>query len=209
MPYPRLGAASGVAFALLAILGSSLLAVGDVEPTDAAGAIAERFTDVRGTVSLGILMTLFAVFFLMVFVAYLHRWLRTVEGERGWLATLGLIGGVLLVGMLSVVLLLSIAATVLGDYGDDPVVARTLLVLNWQALALAFMPAAAFIGAVSLIGVGPGRLPRYLTYSGLALAAGLLVPPVAPLPYLFSTLWIGMLAVTLLTRAGPRPKAAR
>ena len=197
----RWAPAAGIAYALLAFLGSSLLPIGQSEPEDEAVAIARQFTENRGRVSAGVLLMLFSLFFLMVFVAWLHRWLREVEGRRGWLATLALIGGVLMVATMSLVVLLSIAGTVLEDYGGDPVIARTLLVLQWQAVAISFVPTAAFIGATSLIGQGAQVLPKWLTYSGVAIALGLLLPPVAFLPFLLSTLWTGMVAVLLLQRA--------
>lgn len=196
----RLAPAAGIAYALLNFLGSSLLPVGEAEPEDAAAAIAGRFTEDRGRVSAGVLLILLSLFFLMVFVAWLHRWLREVEGRGGWLATLALVGGVLMVATMAIVVLLSIGGTVLEDYGGDPVIARTLLVLQWQAVAVTFIPTAAFIGATSLVGLGGQVLPKWLTYSGVAIALGLLLPPVAFLPFLFSTLWTGMLAVLLLQR---------
>jgi hypothetical protein len=197
----RVAPAAGLVYALLGFIGSSLLPVGDVDPEDSAQVIAAQLADDRGRVSAGILLTMFSLFFLLVFVAWLHRWLKDTEGERGWLSTLALIGGVLMVAMMAVVVLLSIAATVLETYGDDPVIARTLLIFQWQAVAIAFVPTAAFIGGISLVGLGSGVLPKSLTYSGLAIALGLLLPPIAFLPFLFSTLWIGMLAILLLQRA--------
>ena len=196
----RLAPAAGIAYALLAFLGSSLLPIGKVQPQDTTAAIAHRFTEDRGRVSAGVLLLLFSLFFLMVFVAWLHRWLREVEGPGGWLATLALIGGALMVATMSLTVLLSIAGTVLDDYGPDAVIARTLLVLQWQAVAIAFVPTAAFIGATSLVGFGREVLPKWLTYSGVAIALGLLLPPIAFLPFLLSTLWTGMLAVFLLQR---------
>ena len=196
----RWAPAAGIVYALLAFLGSSLLPIGKTEPVDDAAAIARELTENRGRVSAGVILMLFSLFFLMVFVAWLHRWLREIEGRRGWLATLALIGGVLMVATMTVVVLLSIAGTVLEDYGPDPVIARTLLVLQWQAVAISFVPTAAFIGAISLVGLGTQVLPKWLTYSGAAIALGLLVPPVAFLPFLLSTLWTGMLAVLLLQR---------
>ncbi len=196
----RLAPAAGIVYALLAFLGSSLLPIGRAEPEDEAAAVARQFTEVRGRVSAGVLLMLFSLFFLLVFVAWLHRWLREIEGRGGWLATLALIGGVLMVATMSLVMLLSIAGTVLDDYGADPVIARTLLVLQWQAVAVSFVPTAAFIGATSLVGQAAQVLPKWLTYSGVAIAIGLLIPPVAFLPFLLSTLWTGMLAVLLLQR---------
>lgn len=197
----RLAPGAGIAYAIVGFLGWSLLPVGKVEPADSSAAIAAQLVEERGRVSAGVLLTLFGLFFLLVFVAWLHRWLRNVEGEGGWLATLALIGGSLMVAMLSVVVLLSIATTVLEGFGDDPVIARTLLVLQWQAVAITFVPTAAFVGATSLIGGATGQLPRWLVYGGMVIAFGLLIPPLAFLPFLLSTLWIGMLAVTLLQRA--------
>jgi hypothetical protein len=141
-----------------------------------------------------------SVFFFLVFLSCLHRWLRDVEGEGGWFATLALVGGVLMAGMLLVEVMLAIASTVLASYGDDPVIARTILVFEWQAIAVVFIPAAAFIGGTGLVGYTTGALPRWLAISGLVIGVGLLVPPLAFLPYLLSTLWTGMLAIFLLQR---------
>lgn len=198
--FSRLGAAAGVAYALVGFIGSSLLPVGAVEPEDSAQAAARQFTAERGRISAGVLLTVFSLFFLLVFVCWLYRWLREVEGPRGWLATLSLGGGLLTVGAVSVVVLLSLAGTVLEDYGGDAVMARTLLLLQWQAVAIAFIPTAAFVGATSLVGYTRDVLPRWLTYSGLIIALGLLLPPIAFFPFLLSNLWTGMLAVVLLQR---------
>lgn len=197
---PRLAAAAGIVYALLGFVGSSLLPFGRVTPTDSAADIAAQITDQRGRVSAGILLTLLSLFFLLVFVAFLYRWLRDAEGPGGWLATLSLLGGVMLAAMLSVVVLLSIGATVLESYGDDVLIARTLLVLQWQSVAIAFVPAAAFVGGTGAVGYLTGVLPRWLSVSGLIIGFGLLVPPLAFLPFLLSSLWIGMLAVYLLQR---------
>ncbi|MFN2502934.1 MAG: DUF4386 family protein [Acidimicrobiales bacterium] len=198
--FSRLGAGAGVAYALVGFIGSSLLPVGAVDPEDSAQAAARQFTAERGRISAGVLLTVFSLFFLLVFVCWLYRWLREVEGPRGWLATLSLGGGLLTVGAVSVVVLLSLAGTVLEDYGGDAVMARTLLLLQWQAVAVAFIPTAAFVGATSLVGYTRDVLPRWLTYSGLIIALGLLLPPIAFFPFLLSNLWTGMLAVVLLQR---------
>jgi len=201
VPYARIGAWAGVLYALVGFVGSSLLPVGEVDPTNTAGEIAAQLADRRGTISVGILLTLFSLFFLILFVAWLHRWLREAEGEDGWFSTVSLIGGVLQVGMLSLLVALSIAATVLEDYGPDAVIARTLLVLQWQAIAVVFLPTAAFVGGASLVGYTSGQLPRWLCYAGIGIAVGLLVPPLAYLPFLLSSLWTGFLAVFLLQRS--------
>lgn len=199
--YERLGTLSGVAYAVLAFIGSSLLPIGKVGPEDSAAEIAEQLTTDRGRVSAGILLTMLSLFFFVVFLSWLHRYLRDAEGERGWLSTVALVGGALMVAMLSVVVLLSIAGTVLDDYGPDPVMARTILLLQWQAVAIAFVPTAAFVGATGLVGHTTGVLPRWLSMSGMVLAVGLLVPPIAFLPFLLSTLWTGMLAVFMIQRS--------
>lgn len=204
IPSARLGAGAGVVFALLSFLSASLLAVGEVRPADPSAEVAARFVEQRGPVSAGIVLSLLSLFFLLAFVAFVHRWLRTVEGEGGWIATLALAGGVLMVAALMLGVMVAVGGTVLDDYGDDPVLARMLLVLGWQAQAVAYVPTAAFLGGVALVGARSGELPRWITTPGLVLAAGLLLIPVAFLPFLFSTLWIGMVAVTLLTRLGPR-----
>jgi hypothetical protein len=196
----RLAIGAGIAYALFGFIGSSLLPVGTVAPEDQAPTIARRLVAERGRISAGILLTLFSLLFLLVFVSWLYSWLRRVEGGTGWLATTSLVGGILLVAMLSVVVLLSIATTVLGSYGSDPVIARTLLVLQWQAVAVAFVPAAALVGAVSLVGYRAAILPRWICFSGMAIAIGLLIPPLAFLPFLLSSLWTGLLAVVLLQR---------
>lgn len=204
IPWARFGAGAGVAFSLLAFLASSSLAVGNIQLSDPSAEIAAKFVDARGRVSLGVILTLLSLFFLLVFVAFIHRWLRGLEDDDGWMSTLALGGGLLLVAMLLMVLLVPVAGTILDDYGGDPVIARTLMVLGRQALAVAFVPAAAFVGSVALVARSAGALPRWMTTTGLVLGGGMLVPPVAAYPYLFATLWIGIVAVTLLTRVSPR-----
>jgi hypothetical protein len=203
VPYGRLGAAAGIAYALVGFVGSSLLPAGKVTPSDPAEVVARQLIADRGRVSAGILLTLFSMFFLIVFVAWLYRWLREIEGD-GWLANLSLIGGILQVGALLVVVVLSIGATVLDRYGADPVIARTLLVFQWQAIAIAFVPTAAFVGGASAVGLTTGQLPRWLAFIGLGISVGLLVPPLAFLPFLLSNLWTGLLAVYLLQRSRHR-----
>jgi hypothetical protein len=193
----RLAPAAGMAYALLVIFGSSFLRVRDAEPDDSAESIARRFVEARGQVTLGVLLILLGLFFFLVFLAWLHRWLRQVEGPSGWLATLALIGGVLVVASLSMVVLVSVAGTVLEDYGGDPVIARTVLVFQAAVAPVVFVPMAAFVGATSLLGLG-GVLPRWLSYSGLAIALGLIA---ALLPFVLPMLWTGLLAAFLFQRS--------
>jgi len=200
-PLGRLACLFGLAYALLGILGASLLPVGTVDPEDPAADIARELADQRGRISAGILLTLLSLFCFMVFLAWLWRWLGDAEGAQAWVANVTLVGGILLAGMLLVITLLSIAATVLDDFGPDPVIARTLLVLQWQAVAVAFVPAAAFVGGTAFVGHQGGVLPKWLNYSGFAIALGLLIPPLAFFPYLLSSLWTGMLAIMLLQRS--------
>lgn len=200
-PYARLAAGAGIAYALVGIVGLSLLPPAKVRPDDPAAAIAAQLVADRGRVSAGVLLTMFGAFFLLVFVAWLHRYLRQAEGEDGWLATLALSGGLLLAAALLFVVVVSLSSTVLDDYGPDPVIARTLLILRVWAAAIALIPAAVFTGAVGLVGWRSGWLPRWLSYAGIALAVGMLVLPLASVPFLLSTLWIGMLSVVLLQQA--------
>lgn len=202
--YARVGAGAGIAYALVGFVGSSLLPVGKVDPTNTAEEIARHLSTERGRVSAGILLTLISLFFLIVFVSWLHRWLREAEGEGGWFSTMSLAGGVLQVGMLSVVVALSIASTVLESFGPDVVIARTLLVLQWQAIAIVFIPTAAFVGGASLVGYTTGELPRWICYVGLGISIGLLIPPLAFLPFLLSNLWTGLLAMFLFQRSRGR-----
>lgn len=204
---PRLdkyGAGAGIAYALTGFFASWLLAVGRITPTDSSETIARHLVDIRGRLSAGILLSLLSLFFLLVFVAWLHRWLREIEGERGWLANLALMGGVLVAAATSIVVVLTLGLTTLDDYGAETVIGRTLLTLHWQAIAIAWVPTALLIGSVSVIGSRTGRLPRWLSMSGIAIAVGLLIPFLAFLPFLVSNLWIGMLAVFLLQRARGR-----
>ena len=199
--FDRLGAGAGAAYAILAFIGSSLLPIGKVKPEDSSAAIAKQLVADRGRVSAGILLTMLSLFFLLVFISWLRAWLKDAEGEGGWLSTLAFVGGAVMVAALSVVVLLAIASTVLDGYGADPVIARTILVLQWQAVAVTFVPAAAFVGGTGLVGFTTGALPRWLSISGLVIGVGLLIPPLAFLPFLLSTLWTGMLAVSLLQRS--------
>lgn len=197
----RFGAGSGVLFALLSFLSSSMLAVGEVESTDSAADIAARLVETRGRVTLGVILTLLSLFFLLVFVSYLYSWLRSLEGRSGWLANVAYGGGLLTVASVGVSVLISFSGAALDDYGGSPEVAKMLLLLDERSEVVAIVPLAALMGATALVAARAGDLPRWLTTSGMLLAASLLLLPLPPL--LFSTLWLGLLAITLLSRQGP------
>jgi len=195
----RLGAGSGILFAVL-ILPGIILGAPSGDPTMRASEIARgggAYTQVR----VGIYLTLVAVFFFLVFMAYLYRYLRAAEGPEGWMADLAYAGGLVAAGVMLILAAIRLAATVVSDYGEDPQVAKTFVLLDWDYAGVLGPALAALIGGTSAIGLRFGAIPGPVAWIGVGLAAllafsgfygGSLVA--------VGVLWILALTVVLLLR---------
>jgi hypothetical protein len=141
------------------------------------------------------------VFFFLSFLAYLHHYLRGAEGAEGWMASLAYGGGLVAAGVMLISAAIRLAATVVSDYGQDPQVAKTFVLLDWDYAGILGPAFAALLVGTSAIGLRFRAIPGSLAWAGAGLAVllafsgfygGSLVA--------VSVLWILALAVALLRR---------
>ena len=207
--WERLGALSGILFAVLLFAGMSLGGDESHDPSQPAAVLASRIADERDRVRLGVYLALLGVFFLLWFLGYLRRHLQQAEGERGWFTAVAYGGGLVFAGMLLVGLSYAVAATVLSDYGEDPQVARALAVLGWEHLAVVAPPLAALVGGTAAVSLRFGAVPRWLGWVGVAITLALLTPTYF-FAFLAALVWLIALCVVLLlrTRSVPHRESA-
>jgi hypothetical protein len=154
----------------------------------------------------------------VVFVAYVHRVLRTAEGPGGWLSTLALSAGVLH----SAVRLGAQPPRMVVEYRGDGLptdLARTLEDLNGTAFVVTGLLLGLYCAAAGVICLRRGVLPRWMGWFGavagwLALAAGVvgMADPdlYVPVPFLAGLLWTAIVSAVLTVRpVHPTPEPAR
>ena len=216
--WDRVGALSGIAF--VALLVASIV-VSDpnrdaeqaVGPEQASASLARTLAERREATRLGAYVGLLSVFTLLWFLAYLRRHLRRAEGEDGWLASVAYGGGLVFAGVMATGVGYQVAMGVLEDYGADAPVAKALVVLTWDHLAVAAAPVAALVGGASAVGLRFDALPRWLGWFGVPVAVVLLSPAfvAGEVGYLTGLLgffaWTVAASVVLLGRAGRKAEA--
>jgi hypothetical protein len=203
----RIGAASGIAYVGLVLVGNALDTAGSkVDESSSAAAILADLRDHNGlTAHVGIAMELLGFLALVGFVAYLAGLLRNAEGRDGWLA-----GAALNAGLLTLAVKVSSLAPMIAAYARldaiDANTARTLVDINNAAFFVSLGTTAALVGFASLSALASGALPRRLatigaTLGGLGLATlafGYDGPAV--LPFLLSLLWLAAVSIVLVRR---------
>ena len=177
----RLAALSGIAF--VGLLVASIIvsdpnrdATQPVSPTQPAATLAQVLAARQDATRLGAHLGLLSIVALLWFLAALRRHLARAEGEDGWLAAAAHGGGLVLAGVLTAGVGYQLAMGVLRDYGSDPAVAKTLVVLTWDHLAVVAAPVAVLVGATSAASLCCAALPRWLGWGGVPVALVLLSP---------------------------------
>ncbi len=208
--WERIGALSGIAFAVLVIIGFAvgIRQANDVVPSDVSGVIALNFGQTQDEIRLGAMIILAGIFFLFWFLALLHHRLREAEGGAGWLANVAYSGGLLTGAMLLVFASFGMAASVMKDYQGDWQVAKTLLTLSWDHLAVLVPALAAMVGGTAVVSIRSGALPAWLGW----LSVLLVIAPVVVDPGLMAIvflIWVIVVSVVLLYQTfgepGPAP----
>jgi hypothetical protein len=187
----RFGAASGIFYVVLTILGSDVL--GGTK---------------TGT---GILVELIGFAFFPFFLGSLWACLRSAEGDGGWLSAAAFGGGLvaLAVKLASVAPVLAVRA---GE-GMDPGIAKALIAMNDVSFSITFLPLAVMLAAAAIVAIRTGALPRWLGWGAAAVALGLLgalsavvVSPSPPewvfLAMLLFALWTVATSIALIRRTG-------
>lgn len=196
----RVGAATGAVAVALTAVGASL---GDPyrsgmspDPTDSSASIARAIGEVRDGARTGVVLGLIAAFLLIWFVAFLREHLASYEGAGGWLSSAAHGGGLVAVALLLVSHSITLAATEIGDYGEDAVVAKVFLTHGWNYFYVVSPPLMALVAAASIATLRFGGLPRWLAILGLVM---LVLPFVAGagLGAMVGLLWVLLASIVL------------
>ncbi len=197
----QIGAAGGIVFVVLQMAAQALIQVGGAEPPfDApADTIAFALGDYLSTLSL--------IAFLW-FLGSLWNTLRRAEGEPAWLSFVAAASGLMIVAAVSAGGGWALAVF-RKDEGLDPQVARLLFDQGNFAFANAWAMLASLSLATGVVSIRTGALPRWLGWSGVLIAGGLLAARavwassgLVFVPFGLCYLWLIATSVVLIRRAG-------
>jgi hypothetical protein len=204
----RSGAFAGIAFVALAVLWAIVLATADRPSYNSADdAVTEFWTDSgnRRLVLLADLALGLAGVALLWFLGSFRVVLRRAEGEPARLATIAFAGGVVLSALLfvknSIEGGIALALEFEQGFTLDPDVYRALNAIFLGLLIHEGLAAAVLIGAASLLVLRTRVFPRWLGWTGLAVALVALVSWLIPgLPLVLVLAWILAASVVMLRR---------
>jgi hypothetical protein len=210
----RSGGFAGIAFVALAVLWAIILVAVDRPSYNSADeAVAEFWGDSgnRRVLLLADLALALGGVALLWFLGSLRVVLRRAEGEPARLATIAFAGGVALSALLFVKNAIDggIALALEFEQGFtlDPDVFRALNAVFLGLLIHEGLAAAVLIGASSLLVLRTGAFPRWLGWTGSAVALVCLASWLIPgLPLILVLAWI--LAVSVLMLRGERTAIA-
>lgn len=188
----RLAAASGAFYVVAIMVGN---------------AMAEA--DQVGLARAGYMLAVLGFTAFVVFVGFMHRVLRLVEGADGWVATVALGAGLLH----SAVRFEAQAPRMVASYRGDalsPDFARTLDDLNGMAFVVTGLLLGLYAASAGWVCVAHRLLPRWLGWFGLVSGVAAVVAGIVgmadpdrylPLPFLAGLVWT--LVVSILLTANP------
>ena len=184
-PMARLGAGSGIAYVGLIVVAGQLGPAAGIPAVNASPwAIGAYITHHPPTTAqwAAVYLEVVALLALVVFVGYLWRVLSEADRDDGWLAGVALAGGLLSATIKLASLAAAFAALYRADDGISAQVATALIDTNNAAFALTWTTTALMLAATAAIALHTCVLPRWLGWSALATAVGLM----ASLPFFAS-----------------------
>jgi len=168
-------------------------------------------------IQLAFLMEILAFLFFLFFLGNLSSALRGAEGSNGWLSATAFGAG-----LMSVTIKVASAAPILAlryrtGNGLDPLLARTLQDINDASFYLSFFPLAVLLAAFAIVVIRSGALPKWLGWIAAAVGLAFIVGGMsgsadlqsewAGIPMILFTLWVIMVSVALMRRAGASQSA--
>jgi hypothetical protein len=215
----RAGAASGLLFVVLIMVGNGIATGNETADISSSGAavLADLRANGGAAWQIGVSLEMLGFVALVAFSAYLASALRRAEGEDGWLGGAALASGLLLAAIKLASAAPVLEATWRARHGLDPETARALVGIGDFAFTVSWLPAAMLVGFTALGALRTGLLPRGMAIAGLAVAvAGLATMPAAivaegpgVVPFLLGLLWIAAASVVLTRRASERAPVVR
>jgi hypothetical protein len=189
--WQRLGGACGIVYVVLLLGGPS---IGSPK------------------IQIAFLIEILAFLFFLFFLGNLSSALRGAEEGSGWLSATAFGAG-----LMSVTIKLASAAPILAvryraSDGLDPQLARTLQDINDASFYLSFFPLAVLLAAFAIVVIRSGALPKWLGWIAAAVGLAFIVGGMsgsadlqsewAGLPMILFTLWVIIVSVALIRRAG-------
>ena len=176
--WERYGAASGIAFAILAVATVLLVPQSPPAADDSLGQIQGYFREHRDGLLMAGYVTGLAIAFALWFTGSLRSHLMRAEGDTGRMASIAF-GGGLVAGTIALIgtavtsaLAFSVAqSTVPGSQA----VTRALFDLGNMAFSLAWFPIAVFVGATAVVSARTGALPDWHARTSSVLSIAFIV----------------------------------
>ena len=207
----QIGAAGGIVFVVLQMAAQALIQVGGAEPPfDAPADTIAAFFMARNSqlFALGDYLSTLSLIAFLWFLGSLWNTLRRAEGEPAWLSFVAAASGLMIVAAVSAGGGWALAVF-RKDEGLDPQVARLLFDQGNFAFANAWVMLASLSLATGVVSIRTGALPRWLGWSGVLIAGGLLAARavwassgLVFVPFGLCYLWLIATSVVLIRRAG-------
>lgn len=175
----RVAPLSGVAFAVLTLLGCALWS--DLAFLDPPQDTAAEYVEDPGKVLAGSQTIAVAAFLLVWFGSSLHAAIRRAEGDESRLGALAFGGAVAAAGLMLAAAVVTAAVALRADDADfvDPAVAASLAdVANILLAGAAPVAAAVTTAATGLAALRSRLLPVWLAWASVVVTAGLLILPI-------------------------------
>jgi hypothetical protein len=177
-----------------------LEAGGNPADPDSAEEIAEHFRDNRGAILVAGTLHVLGGFFFLWFVAFLGTALAVLDEATSWLRRAVVVGGT----AAGALMLALTGPQTTGATTDTELIGPESSVAFWRLSHAFFVGAeyafAVFVAALALIGLA-GFLPRWLAWTGIAIAVLLLIVPLGWIALLFLLpLWLIAVSVVRFRR---------
>jgi hypothetical protein len=209
--WEQLGAAMGIAFVVAQLAAQSLIQAGRAEPpfyaesTEIVGFFSSRNSRLFG---LGDYLSTLSVIPFVGWLSALWARLRRAEGAAGWLSVAAFGSGLVTATQVVSGGGWTLAMGRIGG-GLGPELARTLFDMGNLTFANIWVSLAGMLLAAGILSIRADALPRWLGWSGLAIALGLVVARafwersgITFMPYGLFWLWLIAASVALMRRAG-------
>jgi hypothetical protein len=208
----QLGAACGILYVILMVVGHEVLIMSVQTPREGASAeqIAQYFAnEVTSRTIAGAYLEFIGICCFVFFIGSLWSILRKAEGDAGVFSTVALGGGLLTAGIKLAGAFPIIAAASMAPEVVHPEILQMLIGMNDAAFHITFFTNAILLSATATIVIQTGVLPRWLGWTAAILALGLFSGaaviwtfPFAFVPALLSLLWIAATSVALMRSLG-------
>jgi hypothetical protein len=215
----RFGGISGILYVVLFLPAYIVGSPGTLVSSSSPQGVFDYFDEGIGTfLFFNGVLSIFAAFFFVWFLAVLHGVLRSAEGDRGgearWLSSAALAGGLMFVilSWAGVAVEISYPATLsrFANFEQDPQMVFWSLALSSWLYHFCQIGTAVLAAATSLLALATGVLPNWLAILGFVIALLALLHFVFPLlAALAGLLWVAVVSVLLLTGAGGRSRRVR